>query len=130
MTYKTMGESSRATAAYARGLQLAEAHLELHPDDSRAYYLAASALAELGEKEKSVKFAERAMEIDPDDAAITYGIACLHGQFGNIDLALDYLERAIEAGFGHKDWIENDPDLDSINKHPRFAQVLSRIRQA
>lgn len=130
MTYKTMGESSKSMAAYARGLQLAEAHLELHPDDSRAYYLAASALAELGEKEKSVQFAERALEIDPDDAAITYGIACLHGQFGNVELALDYLERAIEAGFGHKDWIENDPDLNSVSKHPRFAQVLSKIRQA
>ena len=129
MTYKTMGESSKAMTAYARGLQLAETHLDIHPDDSRAYYLAASALAELGEKEKSIKFAERAMEIDPDDAAITYGIACLHGQFGNVDLALKYLERAIEAGFGHKDWIENDPDLDSVNKHPRFANILSKIRQ-
>ena len=67
---------------------------------------------------------------DPDDAAITYGIACLHGQFGNVDLALDYLEQAIEAGFGHKDWIENDPDLNTVHRHPRFAQVLSKINQA
>jgi serine/threonine protein kinase/tetratricopeptide (TPR) repeat protein len=130
MTYKTMGESSKAMAAYSRGLQLAKAHLELHPDDSRAYYLAASALAELGEKDKAVKFAERALEIDPNDAAIIYGIACLHGQFGNVDIALDYLERAIEAGFGHKDWIENDPDLRSVCEHPRFAQALSKIHPA
>ena len=90
LTYKTMGELSKATIAYVRGLNLAKAHLELHPDDSRAFYMAASALAELGEKQQAVEFAQRALAIDPDDAAIIYGMACLHAQFGDIDKSLDH----------------------------------------
>jgi len=127
LTYKAMGDYSKANALYSRGLKLAEAHLELHPDDSRAYYLAASALAGLGEKEKAVEFAQRALAIDPDDAAIIYGMACLHAQFGNIDNALDHLEKAIAAGFLHRDWIENDADLLPIVGHPRFEQALAKI---
>lgn len=127
MTYKTMGELSKATIAYVRGLNLAKAHLELHPDDSRAFYMAASALAELGEKQQAVEFAQRALAIDPDDAAIIYGMACLHAQFGNIDQSLDHLERAIAAGFEHKDWIENDADLVPISGHPRFEKALAKI---
>ena len=53
----------------------------------------------------------------------------LHGQFGNVDRALVYLERAIDAGFGHRDWIENDPDLDSVCNDPRFEQLLSKIQE-
>jgi serine/threonine protein kinase/Tfp pilus assembly protein PilF len=128
LTYKTMGESSKANAAYTRGLKRAESHLELHPDDSRAYYLAASALAELGEKTKAEEFANRAIAIDPDDAAIIYGMACLHAQLGQIEKALDLLEQAIKSGFRHKVWIENDADLLPVFGHPRFEKALAKIR--
>ncbi len=129
LTYKTMGKHSEANAAYSRGLKLAESHLEMHPDDSRAFYLAASALAELGQKQKAVEFAERAIANDPDDAAMIYGMACLHAQLGKIEKALDLLEQAIDTGFRHKDWIENDADLLPVFGHPRFEKVMAKIGQ-
>lgn len=127
LVYKTMGESSKANALYARGLHLAQTHLNLHPDDARAYYLAASALAEIGDKQQSIQYAKRALELDPDDAAIIYGMACLHAQLGDVDKALGLLEQAVERGFQHRDWIKNDADLLPISRDPRFEQVLSKI---
>ncbi|HXT19995.1 MAG TPA: protein kinase, partial [Thermoanaerobaculia bacterium] len=38
--YERMGRHDDALAAARRGIALARAHLDLHPDDSRAYYLA------------------------------------------------------------------------------------------
>ncbi len=52
---KQWARRPKPTRLYARGLRLAQAHLDLHPDDARGYYLAASALAELGEKDRSIK---------------------------------------------------------------------------
>ena len=38
-----------------------------------------------------------------------------------------FLEKAIDAGFEHKDWIENDADLRPVFGHPRFAQMLAKL---
>ena len=39
MLYTGMSRRAEAEASYRRGLQLAERHLQLHPDDARALYL-------------------------------------------------------------------------------------------
>jgi hypothetical protein len=37
--------------------------------------------------------------------------------------ALAYLERAVTNGFGHRESMANDPDLDSIRKTPWFQAI-------
>jgi serine/threonine protein kinase/Flp pilus assembly protein TadD len=127
-TCKTMGQHEKANALYATGLRKAELHLDLHPDDPRAHYLSAHAWAELGDRRKALQVARRALEIDPDDAALIYGMACLSAQLGHGEQALDFLERAIRAGFRHRDWIENDSDLDPVAGDPRFERLLATLQ--
>jgi hypothetical protein len=33
----------------------------------------------------------------------------------------------VQNGFGHREWIEHDPDLDSLRGHPRYQALLSRL---
>ena len=128
-TCRTMGQTERAQAAYRRTLAKVEAQLELHPDDSRAVYLGATALLELGNQEKGFEWARRSYSLDPGDPYIVYGIACIHSRLGRVEEALDYIEKAIRAGFAHLDWIRNDSDFDALRGHSRFVAILESLRE-
>jgi len=43
------------------------------------------------------------------------------------DQALDCVEKAVRNGFGHKEWIESDPDFLSVRNHPRFQALLQGL---
>ena len=101
--------------------------VELHPDDARALYLGAADLAALGEREKSLDWAARALAIDPDDTGVLYNIGCAYARLGEVDRAIDCIVKAVENGFGHREWIEQDGDLDALRGLPRFQQLLKRL---
>jgi adenylate cyclase len=110
-----------------QAIEIIERHIELNPGDARAFYLGATDLSYLGDKERSLQWAERALAIDPTDPAVLYNVACAYSQLGLIDQALDCLDQATLLGSGHRPWVEKDPDLDPIRNHPRFAAILTRI---
>ena len=128
-TSRSMGQKERSEAAYRRTLAKAEKHLELNPDDSRVLYLAATALLELGEREKSIEWARKSYSLDPTDPYIVYGIACFQCRVGNLKAAMDYFEKSVHAGFTHKEWIMNDIDLDPIRKTRRFQAVIKQLEK-
>ena len=41
---------------------------------------------------------------------------------------LDLLERVFAKGWGKRDWIEHDPDYDSLRGDPRFRQLLDKLK--
>ncbi len=119
-----MGAHEEAQVAYRKALEVIERHLELEPGDGRALTLGAIALIRQGESKKAMQWNDRALTIEPEDAVVLYAAACNYSVDGRTRKALDALESAIGYGFGQKDWIANDPDLDNIRAHPRFQQIL------
>jgi TolB-like protein/Flp pilus assembly protein TadD len=126
-TCRTLGQRERAEAAYRRTLAKVKKQLELNPDDSRAIYLGATSLMELGNHADGLEWARRSYSLDPDDPYIVYGIACFHSRLGMTEEAVDYFEQAVRAGFSHVDWIKNDSDFDQIRNHPRFQAALRHL---
>jgi TolB-like protein/Flp pilus assembly protein TadD len=122
-SYAALGAKADAEAAYRRALHVASQHLELNPDDSRAATMCAVAACRLGLKDEGLRWASRARAIDPDDAGVIYNVACLYALEGQSDDALDCLELAVRGGLGMREWIERDPDLDSLREHPRFRAL-------
>ena len=90
-------------------------------------YLGAVAWCRLGQVEKGLEWGDRALALDPEDAGVLYNVACLNAVGGRAEPALDYLERAVQNGFGHKEWIEHDPDLESLRGSPRYQALLNRL---
>ncbi len=125
--YEALGRPADAEAACRRGVAAARRHLDLHPDDSRACYLAGGALVRLGARDEGLALAERALAIDPDEPAVLYNLACVYAQAGEPERALDCLEEVVGKDFGLKDWIVHDHDLVSLRGTPRFAAVLARL---
>jgi tetratricopeptide (TPR) repeat protein len=125
--YRGLGRAEDARGAYRRGLEVAERHLRLEPEDSRARYLAASALVALGDVEKGLAWARRALEATPHDPMTLYNLAGIHAAAGRIDDAIGYLESAVAAGFRYLKVIENDPDLHPLRGDPRFGEIVARL---
>jgi serine/threonine protein kinase/Tfp pilus assembly protein PilF len=113
--------------AQRRAIKLMEQRLELNPDDARAANLGAGALANIGDKTRAMEWAERSLAIDPDDPMLLYNVACTYCVIGEPDRALTYLERAVDKGFGHKEWIDHDSDLNPIRDTPRFKAIAQAI---
>src|SRR5512135_11005 len=122
-----LGRKAEAQAALRRGLQVAEKHLELNPDDARALYLGAGALVQLGERERGLEWARRAFGIAPEDSGVLYNVACVYGLVGQTDDAIGCLEKAVQNGFGHREWLENDSDLDALRGDPRFEALRRKL---
>jgi pentatricopeptide repeat protein len=126
-TYRAMGRQDKVEEVQRRTLANVERHLRSQPGDSRALYLGATALLDLGEHDRGIEMVQRSLAIDPEDPYIVYGGACFYAQAGRFEEALRCFERAVEAGFVHKEWIDRDADLDPIRDDPRFRQVIERI---
>jgi serine/threonine protein kinase len=127
MPYAGLGRDAEMQAALRHGLQVVERHLELNPDDARALYLGGIALAQLGERDRALEWADRALALDSEDSGVLYNVACVQALCGKRDRALELLEKAIQNGFGHREWLENDSDLEVLRSEPRFQAMLQRL---
>jgi TolB-like protein/Flp pilus assembly protein TadD/tRNA A-37 threonylcarbamoyl transferase component Bud32 len=122
-----LGRKADLEATLRQGLRVAEKHLELNPDDARALYLGAGALVLLGERDRGLEWTKRARAIDPEDPGVLYNVACSYAQLGERDDAMACLQQAIQNGFGHREWLENDSDLDSLRSDPRFQTLMKQL---
>jgi adenylate cyclase len=127
--YRSLARDRDSKRAAGKAIERAESELMLHPENPRAAYLGANALATLGEKDRAREWAARALAIDPDDVLIQYNVACVYSVLGDLDQAFDLLERLLpNAGYELKHgWIKNDSDLDPLRSHPRYQKVLEVI---
>ncbi|MHC4953289.1 MAG: protein kinase domain-containing protein [Planctomycetota bacterium] len=114
-------------AALRRGMEAAEKHLELHPDDARALCLGAGAMVALGERARSLDWAKRALRIDSEEPTTLYNIGCLYAEHGRNEDAIDCLEKAVEGGFRQRAWFENDNTLDTLRPNPRFQALMQEL---
>jgi tetratricopeptide (TPR) repeat protein len=128
MIYQASGRETELAATQLRGIELARRHLAENPDDVRAMYLCAGALVDRGRLEDGLKLLERCLEVSGDDPAVLYNAACVYARAGDPQRALALLDSAVGAGWGNREWIEHDPDLDSIRADPRFPGIVGRTK--
>jgi len=126
-SYDDLGNPEAARAARLRGIELAEQHVSLNPDDVRALYMAANGMAALGQNQRAREWAERALALRPDDAMLLYNVGCIFSLLGCIEPALECLERALRQGLRYKGWYEHDSNLDPLRQHPRFQALMRQL---
>ena len=123
-TLTALNRPAEAETAYRKALPAIERYLELNPDDGRAITMAAVCCSRLGNRARGLAWAEQATVVDPEDANVAYNVACLMALEGERDRAIDLLARAFRVGFARRDWIEHDPDLESLRGDLRFQAMV------
>jgi len=126
--YEDLGLEKEAMEANFRAVEVFKNYLELNPDDVRALLLGSFAQLRSEDEEKAIEWMKRAISINPEEISVLYNATCLYSLMGRIEEALDYFERAIDSGYSSKEWIENDSDLDTIRNHPRFQEIMKKLK--
>ena len=124
---RSLGDD-KAQEAALEGINRAKKQLELNPTDRRALSLTSINLFETGQREEAFRWINKALNLYPEDVGVLINAACLFAKAGNNEKALFMLVKVFGKGFGKKDWIEHDPDYDSLRSEPRFQALLRKLQ--
>ena len=125
---RRLGRLEEASAARREGLRRVERQLELEPTNPRALALGAGALMDEGQRERALEWCAQALQAAPNEPNVIINAACMYARADMKEEALGCLERTFGRGIGKRDWIENDPDYDSLRDDPRFQALVSKLR--
>jgi TolB-like protein/Flp pilus assembly protein TadD len=125
---KMMGRHDEASAWRREGIRRAEHALALNPVDGRAMSLGALYLLDEGQAQRAIEWSDRALELYPDDMSSLGNGACLQARLGHADRAIALLERVSAHGWGQRDWLERDPDYESLRDDPRFQKLVTTFK--
>ena len=124
---RILGRKADAVEANREGIRRAERYLELEPNNIRTLSLGASALMDDGQAERALEWVARALARPTDDTSAHFNAACVYAKLGRKEDALAALENVFSRGYGKRDWVERDPDYDSLRDDPRFQAMLDKL---
>lgn len=122
------GRRPRCLAASRPGLRRAEHVLALNPVERRALSLGSVHLLEDGQPERALEWSQRGLELYPDDMGTLINGACLRARLGRKEETLELLERVFARGWGKRDWIEHDPDYETLRDDSRFKKLIAGLK--
>jgi TolB-like protein/Flp pilus assembly protein TadD len=125
---RMLGQAEAARAANREGVVRAERVLALNPVDVRALSHGSLGLFFDGQADRALDWLHKALELYPNDMSTLVCATCLRAQAGQKQQAIDTFERLVSLGWGKRDWVEHDPDYDSLRDDPRFQRLLARLK--
>ncbi len=125
---RKLGRFEESRLVNREAVRRAERLLEVNPHNGRVLSFGAGALQEDGQFERALEWVSRAEKLYPDDMSVIINSACLNARTGHKEKAMDLLERVFNKGWGKKDWVDNDPDYDSLRAEPRFIAMMARLK--
>ena len=125
---KMLGRHEESATWRREGIRRAEHALALNPLDGRVMSLGALHLFDDGQVDRAIEWSERALALYPDDMSALGNGACLQARLGHADRAIALLERVCALGWGQRDWMERDPDYESLRGDPRFQTLLTKFK--
>jgi adenylate cyclase len=75
-----------------------------------------------------MEWSRRSLELYPDDLSTLANAVCVRARAGQKEQAIDVFGRLVALGWGKRDWVEHDPDYDSLRDDPRFQRLLARLK--
>jgi tetratricopeptide (TPR) repeat protein len=75
-----------------------------------------------------LKIDEQLARLRPADPTVLYNLACSYSLTGEVEKAFASLHRALTSGYNDFKWLAQDPDLETLRKHPLYEQVRARIK--
>ncbi len=123
-----LGRHDEAQRSRTEGLARARHQLDLQPKNVRALALGGGVLVETGNPREGFAWIERSLLLSGEEPWVLYNAACSHARAGNLEQSLELLERAVDGGIWHRQWLENDPDMEALRSRPEFVALLDRLK--
>jgi adenylate cyclase len=127
-TLRMLNQPDEARVAAQQGITRAERTLALNPVDARARSVGALSLFFDGQVDRAMDWSHESLKVHPNDMSTLVCATCLRALAGQKEQALDTFERLVALGWGKREWVERDPDYDSLRDDPRFQRLLARMK--
>jgi hypothetical protein len=75
-----------------------------------------------------LKVDEQLSLLRPADPMVQYNLACSYSLTGNFNQAVAALEQALNLGYHDFKWLDQDPDLSDLRRHPLYKHIRSKLR--
>lgn len=99
------------------------------PDYVDALQLLGDHYTQRGLYAEGLKVDERLAQLEPRDPSVFYNLACSYTRADQFDRAAAALQRAFELGYRDFKWLQRDPDLRKLRRHPLYRELAETIRQ-
>jgi tetratricopeptide (TPR) repeat protein len=98
------------------------------PNFAEVLRVQASILTTKGRLQDGLAVDRQLVATRPADPTAHYNLACRYALLKQPDHAIGSLRKAVELGYRDFSFMEEDHDLDSIRKDPRFRQLVKEYR--
>ncbi len=112
-----------ANVTYKRALRLAEASLEVNPNDAETMSFVAYFQARLGNGSAALEMDAAARDKAPNAMYVYYNSALVHAILGDSDRAIEAIERAVALDY-QPELLRLDPAFAELQDEERFRQLL------
>jgi Flp pilus assembly protein TadD len=99
------------------------------PDYPEVLRAQASNMTVKGRLQDGLAVDKKLVAIRPADPTAHYNLACRYALLKQPDQAFGSLRKAIELGYSDFRFMEQDRDLESIRKDPRFRAIVKECRR-
>ena len=120
LVYDNLGEYNLSIKDYAKAI-------ELNLQNDYAYNNFAYAYLKIDNPIKAKKYLTISQKLDDTNSWVYRNWACYYNLKGERKQAIQNLEKAIDLGYNDKEWIENEPLLESLKSHSKYKQILNKI---
>lgn len=118
------GKDMESLQAYQRAAELATANLAINESDWATRGLLGIYYAYGDRPAQSVQEAERAVVESQRNAEALYYLGLVRMKLGNTDGAIEVLGEALRRDPQYRQFLETDPDFQSLQSLPRFTAIL------
>jgi tetratricopeptide (TPR) repeat protein len=105
-----------------------EAVLKRDPSYTEVIEILGGLYTKHGRVTDGLRMDRRLVRLLPSNATAHYNLACSLALVKKKSEALRSLRQAIELGYRDVDWMQQDPDLDSLKNHPLFQALLDQLK--
>jgi adenylate cyclase len=129
--YEAIGDEAGLKRAAQMTLERAQRLLAQDPSVGSALGFGATALAILGDSERSKEWIKRALLMDPDNFTMRWNLTCALSRYlGDREAALELLATFVEkAPPAMVKYLRLDTDLDPLRDDPRFETLAAAAEQ-
>jgi tetratricopeptide (TPR) repeat protein len=75
-----------------------------------------------------LKMDRRLVRLQPANATAHYNLACSLALLRRKADALRSLQEAVSLGYRDLDWMQQDPDLKELKRHPEFVALVQQLK--
>jgi len=105
-----------------------ESVLRREPDYVDVIEILGGLYTKQGRVADGLKMDRKLVKLQPRNATAHYNLACSLALSRRKTDALRSLRQAVALGYRDFDWMQQDPDLEELKKHPEFLNLLDQLK--